>query len=82
MGCAGDAAGSMSRDHQCLDGGRLNWQEASAWRKDGSLVVTVDTMLDGAGYSVEATRTVLLGFDAEGKARIVKSTIKYEAARE
>ncbi len=59
-----------------------NWQEAKEWRKDGSLVVTIDTMLDGAGYSVEATRTVVLGFDAAGKAKIVKSTIKYESARE
>ncbi len=59
-----------------------NWQEAKEWRKDGSLVVTIETMLDGAGYSVEATRTVVLGFDAAGKARIVKSTIKYESARE
>ncbi len=46
------------------------------------LVVTVDTMLDGAGRSVEATRTVVLGFNSEGKARIVKSTIKYQTARE
>ncbi len=54
-----------------------NWQEAKAWKKDGSLVVTIDTMIDGDGSSITATRTVVLGFDRAGKARIVKSTIKY-----
>ncbi len=56
----------------------LNWQEAREWKKDGSLVVTIDTMIDGAGASILATRTVVLGFDRAGKARVVKSTIKYE----
>jgi hypothetical protein len=56
----------------------LNWQEAKEWKKDGSLVVTIDTMIDGEGSSITATRTVVLGFDRAGKARIVKSTIKYE----
>ncbi len=60
----------------------LNWQEAKEWTKDGSLVVTIDTMIDGAGNSITATRTVMLGFDQTGKARIVKSTIKYETARD
>jgi len=35
-------------------------------------------MIDGEGSSITATRTVVLGFDRAGKARIVKSTIKYE----
>jgi len=56
----------------------LNWQEAREWKKDGSLVVSIDTMIDGAGSSITATRTVVVGFDRTGKARIVKSTIKYE----
>jgi hypothetical protein len=56
----------------------LNWQEANEWKKDGSLVVTIDTMIDGEGSSITATRTVVLGFDRAGKARIVKSTIKYK----
>jgi hypothetical protein len=56
----------------------LNWQEAKVWKKDGSLVVTIDTMIDGDVSSIRATRTVVLGFDRAGKARIVKSTIKYE----
>ena len=57
----------------------LNWQEAKEWKKDGSLIVTIDTMIDGQGGSITATRTVTLGFDQVGKARIVKSTIKYKA---
>jgi hypothetical protein len=60
----------------------LDWQEATAWKKDGSLVVTVDTMIDGAGTSITATRTVLLGFDQAGKARVVKSTIKYHTEKD
>jgi len=54
----------------------LNWQEAKEWKQDGSLVVTIDTMIDGQGSSITATRTIVLGFDH--KVRIVKSTIKYE----
>jgi hypothetical protein len=50
----------------------LNWQEAKEWKQDGSLVVTIDTMIDGEGSSITATRTVVLGFDRDGKARIVK----------
>lgn len=56
----------------------LNWQEATNWRKDGSLLVRIDTMIDGEGSSITATRTVVLGFDRAGKARIVTSTIKYQ----
>jgi hypothetical protein len=56
----------------------LNWQEAREWKKDGSLVVTINTMIDGAGSSILATRTVVLGFDRTGKATIMKSTIKIQ----
>jgi hypothetical protein len=60
----------------------LNWQEAEAWRKNGSLVVTIDTMTDGGdGGSILATRTVVLGFDPARTAKIVKSTIKYKTER-
>src|SRR5947209_14997661 len=48
----------------------LNWQEAEAWKKDGSLLVTIVTMIDGGdGGSITATRTVVLGFDPAGKAK-------------
>jgi len=60
----------------------MNWQEAKQWNKDGSLVVTIDTMIDGDGHSITATRTVVLSFDQAGKATIVKSTIKYETAKD
>jgi len=61
----------------------LNWQEAKEWEPDGSLVVTIDTMIDGGDDgSLSATRTVVLGFDKSGKARIVKSTIKYAAEKD
>jgi hypothetical protein len=39
-------------------------------------------MIDGPGGSITASRTVVLGFDQAGKASIVKSTIKYETARD
>ena len=57
----------------------LNWTTAEAWKKDGSLVVSIDTMIDGGdGGSITATRTVVLGFDRAGKATILNSTIKFE----
>ena len=60
----------------------LNWQEAKEWKKDGSLVVTIDTTVDGEGRSITATRTVVLGFDKAGKAKIVNSTIKYKTEKD
>jgi hypothetical protein len=56
-----------------------NWQQAGKWNKDGSLLLTIDNMIDGAGHTASATRTVLLGFDKSGKAKILKSTVKYES---
>ena len=56
-----------------------NWQEAEKWNKDGSLLLTIDNTIDGAGHTASATRTVLLGFDKSGKAKILKSTVKYES---
>jgi hypothetical protein len=60
----------------------LNWQEAKKWKADGSLVVTIDTMIDGEGGSIAAKREVVVGFDRAGKARIVKSTIRYETDKD
>jgi hypothetical protein len=56
-----------------------NWQEAEKWNKDGSLRLTIDNMVDGAGHTASATRTVVLGFDQSGKPKILKSTVKYES---
>ncbi len=58
-----------------------NWQEAKEWKKDGSLVVTIDTMIDGESGSITATRTVVLGFDKAGKTTIGKSTINYKTEK-
>jgi hypothetical protein len=57
-----------------------NWQEATQWTKDGSLAVTVTTTIDGDGRSITATRTVVLGFDRAGNAKVMSSTIKYATA--
>jgi len=59
-----------------------NWQSAEKWNKDGSLLVTIDSSIDGAGHAASATRTVLLGFDKSGKSRILKSTVKYESSNQ
>ena len=72
----------MTRGRKLPHVANLNWQEATKWEEDGSLVVTVDTMIDGDGGSVTASRTVVLRFDRAGNATIVKSTIKYESENE
>jgi hypothetical protein len=72
----------LKHDKQFPHVASLNWQEAKVWTKDGSLVVSIDTMIDGKGSSITATRTVVLGFDRAGRARIMKSTIKYETERD
>ncbi|MEY2493952.1 MAG: hypothetical protein QOJ45_444 [Verrucomicrobiota bacterium] len=54
-----------------------NSQSATRWQKDGSLVVEIETVIDGEGSMITATRTVVLGFDRSDKARIIKSTIKF-----
>ena len=56
-----------------------NWQQAEKWNRDGSLLLTIDNVIDGVGHTASATRTVLLGFDKSGKAKILKSTVKYES---
>lgn len=55
----------------------LNSESETRWQKDGSLVVEIETMIDGDGGSITATRTVVLGFDRSDKARIIKSRIKF-----
>jgi hypothetical protein len=59
-----------------------NWQEAEKWNKDGSLLLTIENTIDGAGHTASATRTVLLGFDKSGKPKILKSTVKYESSND
>lgn len=56
-----------------------NSQSAIRWQKDGSLVVEIETILDGndEDLSITANRTVVLGFDRSDKAKVLKSTIKF-----
>jgi hypothetical protein len=58
-----------------------NWQEAKEWKKDGSLVVTIETMIDGDSGSIDATRTVTLRFDPSGRAMIGTSAIRYKTGK-
>ena len=57
----------------------LNSQSAKRWQKDGSLVVEIETIVDGneEGLSITANRTVVLGFDRSDTAKVLKSTIKF-----
>jgi len=60
-----------------------NWEQAKSWEKDGSLNVSITTMIDGGDAgSITATRNVKLTFDKSGKGKIVKNTIKYETEKE
>ena len=60
----------------------VNSQSAKQWQKDGSLVVEIESMQDGNGSSITANRTVILGFGKSGKARILKSTIKFATEKQ
>ncbi len=60
-----------------------NWQQAEAWNKDGSLDVSVTTMIDGGdGGALTATRNLRLTFDKSGNARITKNTIEYKTEKD
>src|SRR5687768_14752880 len=56
--------------------GQSNSESAKRWQTNGSLVVQVETTLNGDD-TLTATRTVVLGFDRSDKARVLKSTIKF-----
>jgi hypothetical protein len=60
-----------------------NSQSAVRWQKDGSLVVEIETIVDGneEGLSITANRTVVLGFDQSHKAKVLKSTIKFKVEK-
>jgi hypothetical protein len=55
----------------------LDSQSAKHWQKDGSLLVKIETIVDGEGSTLTANRTVVLGFNHFDKARILKSNIKF-----
>jgi len=52
----------------------MDWKTPERWLKNGSLVVEMETTLDGNDNFATATRTVVLGFDRAGTAKILKST--------
>lgn len=56
----------------------LNAATATEWKKDGSLLVDIQTMVDGKDSTLTATRTVLIKFDEAGHGTIAKSTIQYD----
>jgi len=60
----------------------INSQSAERWQKDGTLVAEVETQEDGDYGSIRATRTVVLGFDKTDKARVLRSSIKFEIEKD
>src|SRR5215468_5065816 len=60
----------------------LDSQRAIRWEKDGSLVVRIETIVDGNEGSVTATRTVMLALDRSDKAKVRKSTIKFAVEKQ
>jgi hypothetical protein len=60
----------------------LDSQSAKRWQSDGSLVVEIETIVDGEGPTLTANRTVVLGFDHSAKAKILKSTVKFATEKE
>jgi len=55
----------------------LSSQSAKRWLKDGSLEVEIESIQDGNGSTIQANRTVILGFGKGGRVKILKSTTKY-----
>jgi hypothetical protein len=68
------AKGGKSFEHV----NQLNSESATSWEKDGSLVAESETILDGEDGTLTVNRTVVLGFNQSNKARILKSTVKFD----
>jgi hypothetical protein len=60
----------------------LDSAKAKRWQSDGSLLVEIETIVDGEGPTLTANRTVVLGFDHSAKAKILKSTVKFAIEKE
>jgi hypothetical protein len=60
----------------------LDSAKAKRWQSDGSLLVEIETIVDGEGPTLTANRTVVLGFDHSAKAKILKSTTKFAIEKE
>jgi hypothetical protein len=67
----------MKRGHDYPHMAALDYISPVHWNKDGSLTITIDTMLDGADATVTASKRVVLGFDRAGKVEVVSSRVKY-----
>jgi hypothetical protein len=59
-----------------------NWQEAEEWNKDGSLLVTIDNTIDGAGHTASAIPPFCSASIKSGKGQILKSTVKYDSTND
>jgi hypothetical protein len=60
----------------------LDSAKAKRWQKDGSLLVGIEMIVDGEAGILTANRTVVLGFDQFGKAKILRSTTKFAINKE
>jgi hypothetical protein len=60
----------------------LDSAKAKRWQSDGSLLVEIETIVDGEGPTLTANRTVVLGFDHSAKAKILKSTVKFATEKQ
>jgi hypothetical protein len=54
----------------------LDSETPTKWRKDGSLVVEIETVVDGEGGTLTANRTLVLAF-RNGQTKILKSTTNF-----
>ena len=54
----------------------IDWTTPVRWQKDGSLVVEIETTMDGNNNTATASRTVVLQIDGKGKSKILSSTQK------
>jgi hypothetical protein len=60
----------------------LDSQSAKEWLKDGSLRAEIETVLDGEGGTITATRTVVLGIERSKKAKILQSKIEFKIEKD
>lgn len=67
----------MKRGQDYPHWSEMNYTTVERWNKDGTLTIQIESVLDGAGASLSATRRVVLGFDRAGRVEVESSRIKY-----
>jgi hypothetical protein len=67
----------IKRGHDYPHWAEMNYTTVERWNKDGTLTVQIESVIDGAGASLTATRRVVLGFDRAGKVEVESSRLKY-----